>query len=143
MAPAISAVSPLLSGTAFLFLGSGLYKTLLAIRATGEGFSPTVVGVVMGAYYLGFLVRCRYCPRLIHDVGHIRTYAALTAIASAATLAHGLVVDAVIWGLDSRLFFPCPGFGDDSAQRFQVAAAAQQGIADHVGRCAVKLELFC
>lgn len=99
MPPAITAISALLSGTAFLFLGSGLYGTLLAIRAAGEGFSPTVVGAVMGAYYLGFLAGCLYCPKLIHSVGHIRTYAALTAVASAATLAHVLQVDPVVWGV--------------------------------------------
>ena len=99
MPPAILAVSALLSGTAFLFLGSGLYNTLIAIRAAGEGFAPSVVGAVMGAYYLGFLTGCLYCPRLIHSVGHIRTYAALTAIVSAATLAHVLSVDPVFWGI--------------------------------------------
>ena len=99
MPPAILAVSALLSGTAFLFLGSGLYNTLIAIRAAGEGFAPSVVGAVMGAYYLGFLVGCLYCPRLIYGVGHIRTYAALTAIASAATLAHMLQVDPITWGV--------------------------------------------
>lgn len=99
MAPALFGVSALLSGTAFLFLGSGLYNTLLAIRATSEGFSPSIVGAVMGAYYLGFLIGCLYCPKLIHGVGHIRTYAALTAVASAATLAHVLLVEPVLWGV--------------------------------------------
>ncbi|MFT5487029.1 MAG: MFS family permease [Paracoccaceae bacterium] len=99
MPPAILSVSALLSGTAFLFLGSGLYGTLLAIRAAGEGFSPFVVGAVMGAYYLGFLFSCLWCPKIIHSVGHIRTYTALTAIASAATLAHVLEVDPVVWGV--------------------------------------------
>lgn len=95
----IFSVSALLSATALLFLGSGLYGTLLAIRATGEGFSSSVIGVVMASYYLGFLIGCLHCHRLIQSVGHIRTYAALTAIASAATLAHALQVDAVTWSL--------------------------------------------
>ena len=99
MPPAILAVSALLSGTAFLFLGSGLYNTLLAVRVAGEGFAPSVVGAVMGAYYLGFLAGCLHCPRLIHSVGHIRTYTALTAIVSAGTLAHVLAVDPVFWGI--------------------------------------------
>ncbi|CAN0531822.1 unnamed protein product, partial [Laminaria digitata] len=53
----------------------------------------------MGAYYLGFFAGCLYCPKLVHGVGHIRTYAALTAIASAATLAHVFHVDPVLWGV--------------------------------------------
>ena len=86
-------------GTCILLIGGGLYGTLLAIRAAGEGFSPMVIGLVMGAYYLGFFIGCLLCPRLIHGVGHIRTYTALTAILSAATLAHTLHVDAVTWGV--------------------------------------------
>lgn len=99
MRSTISSVSALLAATAILFLGSGLYGTLLAIRATGEGFSSAIIGVIMAAYYLGFLVGCLHCHRLIQGVGHIRTYAALTAIASAATLAHALQVDAVTWSV--------------------------------------------
>lgn len=99
MRSTIFSVSALLSATALLFLGSGLYGTLLAIRATGEGFSSPVIGVVMASYYLGFLTGCLQCHRLIQGVGHIRTYAALTAIASAATLAHALLVDPVAWSV--------------------------------------------
>ncbi|MGB0630333.1 MAG: MFS transporter [Alphaproteobacteria bacterium] len=92
-------VSALLLGTALLLLGGGLYATLLAVRGIGEGFSSGTIGFVMGAYYLGFLFGCLGCPRLVRNVGHIRTYAALTAIASAASLSHILLVDAVFWAV--------------------------------------------
>lgn len=92
-------VSALLLGTALLLLGSGLYATLLAIRGIGEGFSSSAIGLIMGAYYLGFLLGCLGCPRLVQNVGHIRTYAALTAIASAASLAHIMMVDEIFWAL--------------------------------------------
>ena len=92
-------VSALLLGTALLLLGGGLYATLLAIRGIGEGFSSGTIGIIMGAYYLGFLLGCLVCPRLVRNVGHIRTYAALTAIASAASLAHIMLVDAVFWAV--------------------------------------------
>ncbi len=87
----------LLAGTAILLLGGGLYGTLLAIRAGAEGFSAGTVGLIMSAYYAGFLIGCLKCPRLIERVGHIRTYAALTAVASAASLGHALILDAVSW----------------------------------------------
>lgn len=99
MKNALVPILALLLGTGILFLGGGLYGTLLAIRAGGEGFSAGTVGLIMGAYYAGFILGCVKGPRIINSVGHIRTYAALTAIASAATLAHALVVDAVFWGV--------------------------------------------
>jgi MFS family permease len=99
MPPAILSVSALLLGTALLLLGNGLYGTLLVLRSAAEGFSPVVIGVIMAAYYLGFLLGCLYCPRLIGSVGHIRIYAALTAIASVASLGHLLQIDAVTWGI--------------------------------------------
>lgn len=99
MKSALLPIFSLLLGTAILFLGGGLYGTLLAIRAGAEGFSAGTVGMIMGGYYAGFILGCLSCPRLINDVGHIRTYAALTAIASAATLAHAVYVDAVFWGV--------------------------------------------
>ena len=53
----------------------------------------------MAAYYGGFVLGCLQCPTLIARVGHIRTYAALTAVASAASLAHTFVADAVFWAV--------------------------------------------
>lgn len=99
MRMAIVPILALLAGTAILLLGGGLYGTLLAIRAGMEGFSGGTVGLIMAAYYAGFFIGCLQCPRLIERVGHIRTYAALTAIASAASLAHALVLDPTTWAL--------------------------------------------
>ncbi len=98
MTRSIVPVLALLTGTGILLLGGGLYGTLLAIRAGVEGFSAGTVGAVMAAYYAGFVIGCLQCPVLIHRVGHIRTYAALTAIASAASLAHAMIVDPIVWG---------------------------------------------
>ena len=99
MRSAILPIFALLSGTAILLLGGGLYGTLLAIRADLEGYSAGTVGLIMATYYAGFVIGCLQCPNLIGRVGHIRTYAALTAIASAASLGHALVVDPVIWAV--------------------------------------------
>ena len=51
----------------------------------------------MSAYYGGFLVGSRFCGALIYRVGHIRTFAALAALASAMPLLHGLFVDPWAW----------------------------------------------
>lgn len=99
MKNSILPITALLFGTAILVLGAGLYGTLLALRAGVEGYSAGTVGLIMAAYYAGFVAGCMHSPRLIVNVGHIRTYAALTAIASAASLAHVLVLDAAVWAV--------------------------------------------
>lgn len=87
----------LLLGTAIMLLGSGLLGTLLGVRAGMEGFSGSVTGVIMSGYFVGYVVGSYYCPPLIRRVGHIRAFSALAAIASAAVILQGLVVNPWVW----------------------------------------------
>jgi len=87
----------LLFGFGILMLGDGLQGTLLAVRAYGEGFSTRLTGLVMSAFYVGFLVGTLWTPRIVRQVGHIRVFAALGSIASAAILLHATYVDPVVW----------------------------------------------
>src|SRR5690606_35614441 len=77
---------PLLLGMSMLMLGAGLQGTLIALRATLEGFAPVVTGAVMSCYYIGYIGGSTGTPLLMQRVGHIRVFAALTAIASVAIL---------------------------------------------------------
>jgi MFS family permease len=88
---------PLLLGMGVLMLGAGLQSTLLGLRASLEGFSPPVTGIIMSGYYVGYLLGTAAAPRLLRQVGHIRVFAALAAIASAAILVQGLLVNPVTW----------------------------------------------
>ena len=88
---------PLLLGMNVLMLGAGLQSTLLGVRATLEGFPTTVTGIVMSCYYVGYLLGTITAPRLIHSVGHVRVFAALAAVASAATLVQAAYVHPVPW----------------------------------------------
>jgi len=78
-------------------LGDGLQATLLAVRADIEGFSATITGFIMSAFYLGFLVGSVLCPRITAKVGHIRVFAALAAMASASILIHALFINITVW----------------------------------------------
>ena len=80
-----------------LLAGNGLFGTLVAIRANLEAFSPTIIGLLGSAFYVGFIVSSMQSPRLIRRVGHIRTFAALAAILAAAALFHALIVQPIIW----------------------------------------------
>lgn len=87
----------LLLGFGVLMLGDGLQGTLLAVRADIEGFSASITGLIMSAFYGGFLIGSILCPRITAKVGHIRVFAALAALASAAILVHALFVNVSVW----------------------------------------------
>lgn len=89
----------LFSGIGILLVGNGLLGTLLGVRAVSLGFSLEVTGVVMSAYFAGFIVGSLRCVYLIERAGHIRTFAALASISSAVTLAFLLVDSPVAWAI--------------------------------------------
>jgi len=94
---AIAATWPLLLGMGVLMLGSGLQSTLLGVRATLEGFPTVVTGVIMSCYYLGYLLGTRIAPPLLRRLGHIRVFATLAAVSSAAILIQGCLVNPFVW----------------------------------------------
>lgn len=98
MIRAIASVATLLLGVAILLTGQGLQGVLLPVRATLEGFSPLSVGFIGATYFLGFTYGCWKGPGLIRRAGHVRVFAAMTALASASPLLHGLWVNLWSWG---------------------------------------------
>lgn len=97
MLAAIRSAWALLLGLAFLMLGNGLQGTLLGVRASLEGFSTQTTGFVMTGYYIGFLLGSTMGPRLVKNVGHIRVFAAMASILSAAMLSHSIFIEPVTW----------------------------------------------
>jgi len=83
----LSQLIPLLTAASILLAGNGIQGTLITLRANAEGFDPALIGLIGTAYFAGFALSCFASPHLIRRVGHIRVFAALAAIASAATLA--------------------------------------------------------
>jgi len=89
----------LLLGMGMLMLGNGMQGTLLGLRATDEGFSGTVTGLVMAGYFVGFLGGALLTPRIIQRAGHVRVFAALASLASVAILVHSMVVTPPVWAV--------------------------------------------
>ena len=89
---------PLFLGMGVLMLGAGLQSTLLGLRATLEEFPTLVTGIIMSCYYVGYVFGTLVAPRLLRQVGHVRVFAALAAIASVAILVQGCFVDPITWG---------------------------------------------
>ena len=95
----IASTWPLLLGMGVLMLGAGLQGTLLGLRATLEGFPTPVTGIIMSCYYVGYLLGTSAAPRMIRQIGHIRVFAALAALASATILVQAAFVQSVIWAV--------------------------------------------
>ncbi len=78
-------------------IGNGLQISLIGVRSTLEAFPTTVTGVIIAAYYVGFLVGSFQVPRVLKTVGHVRVFAAMASLASAAVLVNGLFVNPPVW----------------------------------------------
>jgi len=82
-----------------MMLGVGLQSTLLGLRATLEGFPTVVTGIIMSAYYAGFVGGSLLTPIMVNRVGHIRVFAALASLASVSVLVHGVLMIPWVWML--------------------------------------------
>lgn len=87
----------LLFGYGLMQMGNTLQGTLLSVRGSLEGFSPTEIGAVGAAFWVGIVLGSLRAGRVIDRVGHTRTFAALAAIAASAALLHLLVIDPAVW----------------------------------------------
>jgi len=87
----------LLFGMFLLMVGNGLQGTVLGVRGDAEGYSASVLGLVMSAYFVGFLGGTQAAPWLLRRVGHVRVFAALASLISAAFILFGAIVDPVAW----------------------------------------------
>ena len=90
-----------------LMLGAGLQGTLLGLRATLEGFPTPVTGIIMSCYYVGYLLGTSAAPRLLRQIGPIRVFAVLAAIASASILVQAAFVQSTVWAVMRLLSGVC------------------------------------
>jgi MFS family permease len=82
-----------------LMLGAGLQGTLIGFRATLEGFSTPITGIIMSCYYVGYLLGTRVAPHLVRKLGHVRMFAAMAAVAAASILVQACFVHPLPWAL--------------------------------------------
>ncbi len=87
----------LMLGILLLMVGNGLQGTLLGVRGAIEQIDPAWMGFIMSAYFIGFLGGSRITPILLQRVGHIRVFAALGSLVSAAFILYAAFVNPVFW----------------------------------------------
>ena len=88
---------PLLATAGILIGGNGLQGTFIALRGSHEGFSPALIGMIGAGYSVGFAIGCIYVTRLLRQIGHIRTFSAMAAIAASCSLSMSLIIDPIFW----------------------------------------------
>ncbi|BFM12129.1 MFS transporter [Simiduia litorea] len=93
----LTSIWPLFFGVMLIGLCVGAQGTLISLRAALEGFPNTITGLIMSAYYMGFLLGASRGQKVIKRVGHVRTFAALTALSSLCVLMHSLYVNPWAW----------------------------------------------
>jgi len=93
----ILAVLPVLITVFIMIAGNGLLNTLVPFRATVEGFSPAMVGVIGSFYFIGMLGGTWTAPSIVRRAGHTRAFAAYGAVVSVAVLAFPIAVSPVPW----------------------------------------------
>ncbi len=84
-------------GILLLMIGNGLQGTLLGIRGTLEEIDVVWMGLIMSAYFVGFLGGSRVTPYLLRRVGHIRVFAALGSLVSAAFILYAAIIEPWFW----------------------------------------------
>ncbi|SIP91008.1 Predicted arabinose efflux permease, MFS family [Rhizobium sp. RU35A] len=90
---------PLLVTAGILIGGNGLQGTFIALRGSAEGFSPSTIGLIGAGYSIGFALGCLYITRILRSIGHIRTFAAMAAIAASCSILMPLVIAPLFWTL--------------------------------------------
>lgn len=97
MASVLRTTWPLLLGILLLMVGNGMQGTLLGIRGGIEGIPTFQMSIVMSAYFGGFLLGSLIVPNLIQSVGHVRVFAALGSLISAALILYAVAPDWMFW----------------------------------------------
>ncbi|MEX2443961.1 MAG: MFS transporter [Alkalispirochaeta sp.] len=77
--------------------GMGVQGSAVSLRAGLEGFSNSLVGLIMSANYVGLIIGSMIAPTLIRNVGYVRAFAASASLGSASAISHLLLIDPIAW----------------------------------------------
>lgn len=90
-------IAALLTSVLFFLFGASLQGILLPVRGELELFSAEQIGLLSSGWSVGFVLSCLFVSPVVRRVGHIRSFAALAAIAGAASLLLMSWVDPTGW----------------------------------------------
>lgn len=94
----LSLISPILS-IAILVLGMGAITTFTTLRLHDFNCTKWLIGLVSASYFVGLTIGGYKAQHLVLRVGHIRSYAAFSAIFAVSILLQGLFEIPRLWVL--------------------------------------------
>jgi MFS family permease len=122
----LSSVWALLLGIVLIMLGNGMHFTLIGLRGGIEGFSSVELAIVTSGYFMGFLSGARITPVMIRRVGHVRVFAALGSLMSAALIVFPLLTEPWAWTILRLLVGFCMSGVYVAAESWLNAASTNQ-----------------
>lgn len=99
MGSAFLGLAAIVAGAFLLQISNGWLAILVPLELGVADYPASVIGLVVTAHSVGFLVGCIYAPRFVRSIGHIRAFAVLAAAVSVATMAFTAMVDPWLWGM--------------------------------------------
>ncbi|MFZ2620067.1 MAG: MFS transporter [Alphaproteobacteria bacterium] len=87
----------LFTSMVLLIMGNAFQGLLLPIAGSAYGFSAFSLGVLGAAYFVGYAAGSLFAPFVIERVRHIRTFAAMGALACCMVLLHVLWPNEFWW----------------------------------------------
>lgn len=90
-------ISALLLSSALLMIAGGMHGLILPVRGSEEGFSLLALGLIGTGWSIGFISGSIAVPHLVRQVGHIRSYAVMAAIACMTILLNLIFITDWAW----------------------------------------------
>ena len=84
-------------GMALLMMGNGIQATLMGVSGSEYEFTTFQLSLVTSGYFAGFLIGSRLTPWMIRRVGHVRVFAALASLISAALILFPTIAKYEFW----------------------------------------------
>ncbi len=95
--PQILKIFALLLSSALLMVAGGMHGLILPVRGSEEGFSLISLGLIGTGWSVGFISGSIFVPHLVRQVGHIRSYAVMAAIACMTILFNLIFISDWAW----------------------------------------------
>ncbi len=95
----IISLSALFISVIFVQVGSGSLGPLDALSGLELSFSPTEIGYLGSAHFLGFFLGCIASPYIVMRSGHARAFAVMAAVSTISILLHPVMEEPWFWML--------------------------------------------
>ena len=105
----ISPLSAFFLGTILTCCAYALLTSYLSLNMAQNGVPTSVAGLVLSAYYIGYVFAALSAYHTINKAGHIRAFSSYISIFSALALMHYYSQNTIIWGFLRLLEGYCLG----------------------------------